>query len=69
MKLEYIIFFALLLIVGSQLIMNNTNLLGVKNKNNKVDLGDFPRPQISKGYQQLSKNLVNNPLYNRNFKI
>ena len=69
MKLEYIIFFALLLIVGSQLIMNNTNLLGVNNnKNNKVDLGDFPRPQISRGYQQLSKNLVNNPLYNRNFK-
>ena len=65
MKIEYIVFFALLLIVGSQLIMNNTNLMGVKNKD-KTDLGDFPRPQISKGYQQLSKNLVNNPLYNRN---
>ena len=57
MKIEYIIFFALLLIVGSQLKLNNTNLMGIKNKD-KTDLGDFPRPQISKGYQQLSKNLV-----------
>ncbi len=48
--------------------MNNTDLMGVKNNKDKNDLGDFPRPQISRGYQQLSKNLVNNPLYSRNLK-
>ena len=72
MKLEYIIFLALLLIVGSQLIMNNTNLVGVKKVKSlveKVDLGKFPRPQISRGYTQLSQNLVNNPLYSRDLKI
>lgn len=71
MKLEYIIFLALLLIVGSQLIMNNTNLVGVKKVKSlveKVDLGKFPRPQISRGYTQLSQNLVNNPLYSRDLK-
>ena len=71
MKLEYIIFLALLLIVGSQLIMNNTNLEGVKKVKSlveKVDLGKFPRPQISRGYTQLSQNLVNNPLYSRDLK-
>ena len=37
MKLEYIIFLALLLIVGSQLLMNNTNLVGVKKVKSLVE--------------------------------
>ena len=63
MKIEYIIFLALSIIVGSQLLMNNTNVLGVKieSKEKKTELGDFPTPQLSTGYKQLSKNLVNNP--------
>lgn len=70
MKIEYIIFLALSIIVGSQLLMNNTNVLGVKieSKEKKTELGDFPTPQLSTGYKQLSKNLVNNPLYNKKSK-
>ena len=70
MKIEYIIFLALSIIVGSQLLMNNTNVLGVKivSKEKKTELGDFPTPQLSTGYKQLSKNLVNNPLYNEKSK-
>ena len=71
MKIEYIIFLALSIIVGSQLLMNNTNVLGVKKlnpKKKKLELGDFPTPQLSTGYKQLSKNLVNNPLYNEKSK-
>lgn len=72
MKLEYIILFSLLLIIGSQLFFNKTRLNGVKkdvnniNKNN--NLGNFPRPQISRGYQQLSKNTSIDPLYKRSIK-
>ena len=70
MKIEYIIFLALSIIVGSQLLMTNTNVLGVKieSKEKKTELGDFPTPQLSTGYKQLSKNLVNNPLYNEKSK-
>jgi len=64
MKTEYIIFIVLLVILGAHLLLN-------KSKSNKglmtgkVDLGNFPRPQISRHSLQLSNNIPVNPLYNR----
>jgi len=64
MKTEYIIFIVLLVILGAHLLLNNSKFnKGLKT--GKVDLGNFPRPQISRNSLQLSNNIPVNPLYNR----
>ena len=64
MKTEYIIFIVLLVILGGHLLLNNSKSnKGLKT--GKVDLGNFPRPQISRNSLQLSNNIPVNPLYNR----
>ena len=63
MKTEHIIFIVLLVILGTHLFMNNSNKKVVKT--GKVDLGNFPRPQISRKFQQLSNNISVDPLYNQ----
>ena len=57
MKTEYIIFIVLLVILGAHLLLNNSKSnKGLKT--GKVDLGNFPRPQISRNSLQLSNNIV-----------
>jgi len=69
MKFEYIIFFSLIVIVGSQLLLKNVNINGIKKENKLTnELGNFPNPQISRGFEQLSKLKPLNSLFIQNNK-
>ena len=69
MKFEYIIFFSLIVIIGSQLLLNNVNINGSKKVGKLTnELGNFPNPQISRGFEQLSKLKPLNSLFIQNNK-
>lgn len=67
MRFEYIIFIVLIVILSSHLFLNKTLNYNLRGKVAKLsqELGDFPRPQPSIGYKQLSKQIVLDPLYKK----
>ena len=63
MKFEYIVLIVLLVILASHIFLNKSVNFQGKLVKLSQELGDFPRPQISRGFQQLSKQQVKDPLY------
>lgn len=63
MKLEYIILIVLVVILASHIFLNKNGNFQGKLVKLSQELGNFPRPQISRGYKQLSKQPVKDPLY------
>jgi hypothetical protein len=65
MKFEYIVLIVLVVILAAHIFLNkNVNFKGGLVKLSQ-ELGKFPRPQISRGYKQLSKQNVKDPLYSQ----
>ena len=58
------IFIVLIIVLLSHIFLNKN--VNIRDRIVKItnELGDFPRPQISRGYKQLSKQAVQDPLYN-----
>ena len=65
MKFEYVVLIVLLVILASHIFLNKSVNFQGKLVKLSQELGDFPRPQISRGFQQLSKQQVKDPLYNQ----
>lgn len=68
MRVEQILFFSLVVIFVLHLVINNQikNFDNDKVKKLTTELGDFPRPQISYGYENLSGDDLQKPLVSDN---
>ena len=65
MKFEYVVLIVLVVILASHIFLNKSVNFQGKLVKLSQELGKFPRPQISRGYKQLSKQPVKDPLYSQ----